>query len=632
LNIEVYCNSTKTGFINRIEKRFSEPITIKSTDELENFKQVQDNVVFIIGEPVSEIELPYSVISNLWSFVENGGMLFGESINCMGFPTSRLFGFKQDYPTVRRTTEKLRITNKLLESHADYLLEWSGFYQKGFAVSDNLWLTVGSFQETHQVNSLISSETPALISHSLGKGQIIYSAFSFIGADDQIPLRPQWLWSLVLRSLRIYETIPLSEFHKESLSIGNRSPEEAIKSSERWFVESGILPKSDGTGGIYENIHSVTAEVTKDFRPDCHAHTSLMSYLFYKYTGVKSWADRSSNLMSYLFNEGYQDLNESSPTYGFWKWYKSPDKHPDQIFTDDNSWVCFVLLYLYQETGIEEYRKRGLLTANALLETQHDNGLRPEVLRRKKLFEVGRREGSLQEKVSMNPHFESIAHAAFIQAYNVTNEEKYLDTAYRGTKYLLNNKKDMKFMYSRTSGYTRLLFVLAQLVHHYNETELAEALDETIDYLKSYQHISGGVEEADNPDPTRFGKEDTGVYRFNGEGIADFLYTNNFLLINLWEAWKATGNEKVYQFYCELRDFVSRAQIKSSIPKYNGGWMRAYDLNHEEYFGNNGDTGWGPYCIESGWTNALTTVGLLLGEMDDSLFDSDTFIKQSLQK
>lgn len=55
--------------------------------------------------------------------------------------------------------------------------------------------------------------------------------------------------------------------------------------------------------------------------------------------------------------------------------------------------------------------------------------------------------------------------------------------------------------------------------------------------------------------------------------------------------------------------------------RYDGGWMRAFDMKRNEYLGNNGDTGWGPYCMESGWTNAITTAGLLLGLVDESIFD-----------
>ncbi|MFK4997022.1 hypothetical protein ACI2OX_03935 [Bacillus sp. N9] len=99
------------------------------------------------------------------------------------------------------------------------------------------------------------------------------------------------------------------------------------------------------------------------------------------------------------------------------------------MFSDDNGWVAFVLLYLYRLTGVEEYKQRGLLTAKALLQTQNQLGLRPEAIRERELVENGLEYYQNSEKCSMNPHFESIVHAAFIQAFIVTKDDRYLTTA-----------------------------------------------------------------------------------------------------------------------------------------------------------------------------------------------------------
>src|SRR5690625_6244616 len=53
-------------------------------------------------------------------------------------------------------------------------------------------------------------------------------------------------------------------------------------------------------------------EVTKDYRPDCHAQTALMFYLYSLYTKDLSWEKRAHNLLNYLFENGYQDTDENS--------------------------------------------------------------------------------------------------------------------------------------------------------------------------------------------------------------------------------------------------------------------------------------------------------------------------------
>jgi len=178
-------------------------------------------------------------------------------------------------------------------------------------------------------------------------------------------------------------------------------------------------------------------------------------------------------------------------------------------------------------------------------------------------------------------------------------------------------------MYSKTAGYSRFLLSLSEVYAITGDDEIREGLMDVIQYLTGNQHQCGGIEESDNPDPERYGTEDTGVFRMNGEGIADQLYTNNFLLMNVWEAWKATGDTAVKELYDRLAQFLSAIQISSQKKEFNGGWMRSFHLKKWEYFGNNGDTGWGAYVIEGGWTNANILTGFLLKELNQSLVDLD---------
>ncbi|HEY4552359.1 MAG TPA: hypothetical protein VIG80_04130, partial [Bacillaceae bacterium] len=388
-----------------------------------------------------------------------------------------------------------------------------------------------------------------------------------------------------------------------------------------WFLESGIMPALDGSLGVYENIHSFKGTISRDIRPDCNAHSALMFHLYGEYIKDEKYKGISQNIMGYLFQNGFQDEDETSETFGFWKWFNFPGDKPDQIFTDDNAWVALILLYLYRQTGLEEYKKRGLWTAKALLETQNRFGLRPEVLIGKEVKDKGRAYYRNSEASSMNPHFESIAHAALLQAHLVSGEESYLLTAKKGTLYLLEHLKSHTYMYSKTSGYSRFLLGLAQVYRLTGDAAVKDGLMHVLDYLKEKQHEKGAVSEADNPDPDRYGSEDTGVFTADGDEIADQLYTNNFLAMNLWESWMALKEENVYQFHEQVTDFLANIQIKSSRNEFNGGWMRSFHLGSGEYFGNNGDTGWGPYCIESGWTNGILTAGLLMKLLDTSLLD-----------
>ncbi|MNH96949.1 hypothetical protein D3C73_496340 [compost metagenome] len=615
---------------------------VRPLGELKDCKLEAHEVIVLIGSPLldEETELSLEQWHALWHYVKLGGKLYAEMITAFDFPSSRLLGWKQDFRKSRRTLEKLRIgasvpaallQGKVSDGQGGLrqgsVLEWQGALAHGFAIESEQWLEFGAFKETHTVARDTAADDsaikayPALSVRKLGEGLVVHVNFTLFGSEDLSALRPYARWAGVIEALAQHTGIPLVIWPQAMQISKGESPEQAVRQSAAWFVRSGLLPQRDGKQGVYENIHSVTGSVSYDYRPDCHAHTALMFYLYGQLSGEQAWTEASEGLLQSLFDGGYQDLDPSSPSYGFFKWYQFPEESPDQIFTDDNAWVCLVLLYLFRKTGNKEYRKRGLLAAEALLATQHASGLRDKMLTRSQLVEMGPAQVAAELQPSMNPHFESIAHTAFIQAYLVTGEVAYLNTAIRGSIYMLEHLDELEFMYSRTSGYGRFVLPLAYLSKHDETGAIRAGLDQIIAYLLTKQHASGGIEEADNPDPERFGQEDAGVYIHNGEGIADQLYTNNFLLMNVWEAWKATDEPRYEQLYKELSAYLCHIQISSPDPRFDGGWMRAYDLNLGEYFGNNGDTGWGPYCLEGGWTNAMIPVGMLLGILNESIFD-----------
>ncbi|MGO4500161.1 hypothetical protein AB4114_30265 [Paenibacillus sp. 2RAB27] len=597
-------------------------------EELESINIEEYGAILLIGS--SRIDepaiIPAPMVPRLWRFVEGGGLLYAELLEAFDFSSSRLFGWKQDFPKTRRTLEKLRVVraNEEFGLEQGALLEWSGAYALGFPMPDEpnkSLLEFGSFHGTHFAEERTSSPAhPGLSIRRLGAGLVVHCSFSLYSSEMKEAFRPYSRWGMVIESLAAKTKLPLIVWPEVIKTSNGTSPDEAVEASIRWFETSGILPAMDGSAGVFENIHSVTGALSSDRRPDCTAHTALLFYLYGTWKKDPRYLDKSHQLLTSLFENGFQDMEKDSPSYGLFKWYDYPGRYPDQMFTDDNAWVCLVLLYLYRKTGRSEYLERGLPLAETLLSTQNGNGVRPIVLFRRQLEKLGLA-GAGELPPSLNPHFESIAHAAFIQAYLVTGKQEYVDTALKGSLYLASRIEDLTFMYSRTSGYSRFVLPLGFLGRFDESGETLSTLERIVEYLLSHQSRLGGIEEADNPDPDRFGKEDAGVFIHNGEGIADQLYTNNFLLMNIWEAWKATGQPRYKTLYDDLSAYICRIQINSADPRYHGGWMRAYDLKIEEYFGNNGDTGWGPYCMESGWTQAITSSGLLLGLLNESLFD-----------
>jgi hypothetical protein len=63
-----------------------------------------------------------------------------------------------------------------------------------------------------------------------------------------------------------------------------------------------------------------------------------------------------------------------------------------------------------------------------------------------------------------------------------------------------------------------------------------------------------------------------------------------------------------------------RTQISSPDPLFDGAWMRAYDMDIDEYYGLDKDKGWGAYCIETGWMTGFIPLSFMYEDEDGSYF------------
>ena len=65
------------------------------------------------------------------------------------------------------------------------------------------------------------------------------------------------------------------------------------------------------------------------------------------------------------------------------------------------------------------------------------------------------------------------------------------------------------------------------------------------------------------------------------------------------------------EMYRRLTSFVLDIQIDTGDRRLDGGWMRAFDMEHHEYYGLNKDKDWGAYCIMAGWVTGFIPLVLL---------------------
>ena len=88
--------------------------------------------------------------------------------------------------------------------------------------------------------------------------------------------------------------------------------------------------------------------------------------------------------------------------------------------------------------------------------------------------------------------------------------------------------------------------------------------------------------------------------------------------MNLWAAYKATGDPSYRELFHRVTDYLVRIQASATKPEIDGGWMRGFDYSLWEYYGSNADQSWTTYTLETGWTNAIIDIALALYLTGDS--------------
>jgi hypothetical protein len=153
------------------------------------------------------------------------------------------------------------------------------------------------------------------------------------------------------------------------------------------------------------------------------------------------------------------------------------------------------------------------------------------------------------------------------------------------------------------------------------------------DDILSRQTVFGGVQEELGADGLcdfcvpvsnlAYGSQEAPVTQNNNDTCTDQLYSNNFLLLSLWEAYGATEDAQRFGTAADrLALYLAATQaISDDLPQVTGSWLRAFDYSRWEYWGSSSDMGWGAFSVESGWTTTWIAAGLGLRAQGSFLWD-----------
>ncbi|WP_146762448.1 hypothetical protein [Paenibacillus contaminans] len=397
---------------------------------------------------------------------------------------------------------------------------------------------------------------------------------------------------------------------------------ESIQQGVSWFREAGLLI-DEGREGIMEGIATEIypdgkQRVLTDVRNDCTGEVSMAYFMHYLLTGDPNSKLVSDRLISVCFDvlqEKEEARLKGMLRWSGWQW--------GICYQDDAARVLIPQLLKCLYTGSDDYLAECTDALHFLVSTTGTDGTRIGRTNNMYLTEAEIRRLASEPGNFPSGHYNGYYLASLLLGYQLTGIELFKETAVKGMRTIMDAYPNTRREHSETQEMCRLILPLAWLYWVTNDDEHKEWLYRVTKDLQRVRHSSGAYLEWDTGyQANRSVKNDTeecSLLTNNGDPIADFLYSVNWLPIGFMQAYFVTGDDYFMELWRDLAKFMISAQLRSGNKQLHGGWARAFDVELMEVFGLPKDTGWGPWVIESGWTVAEIVSGLAMGAMSERL-------------
>ena len=386
----------------------------------------------------------------------------------------------------------------------------------------------------------------------------------------------------------------------------------AVRKGLDWIVNAGML-KNEGKGGAYEGftnqINAKTGEHTKNrtIRTDCTCEIGGALLFDAFLTGNADSKKYADNLLGFAMK--WLQVKEGEHK-GMIRW--SEDAW-ETCYQDDVARAVLGMLlsqHFGQEIPYFEEIKEGL---DYMVKTTGADGIRVPATHTWEFNPQTWTDLQVPNCAAPCAHFNAYYHAVLLLAYRACGKQEYLDFAVKGLSTIMAVYPDTRRETSETEECCRLVLPLAVLYGVTGEKEHYDWLCKVSEDLQKFRHSKGGYAEWDTGYKafcSRNHKGECALLANNGDPVADLLYSNNWLPLGFAYAYMVTSEQKFYDLWTDTASFILSSQMHSEDKLLDGTWARAFDLDRRENNGIPYDIGWGPYCIESGWTVGEILMGL----------------------
>ena len=407
----------------------------------------------------------------------------------------------------------------------------------------------------------------------------------------------------------------------------------AFKRNAEWLYREMIY-NHHGDIGVFEGYTSVIDVTGRQWvmpalRGDCLGECSAVGALDYVINGERMGRAISEGLIKTMLDTPkVRDCCQASPTFGSLFF----DDSNRSVYGDDNSRAALGAILSEELLDDPKHAKKILQLGYSLLRTTGPNGLRTPSLVHPRHFQdqktwVYYHENNYEK---CHPHYQAFHWALNCQLYALSGDRRFLDSAIAAMQEANKCFPDFYWQNGATGDWCRILLPYAMLVEVDDTPEHRQWLDKVVKFFISkinrfntVPELMGKVELGHYPAPScnaDHGRGESALVQFNGDPACDLLYSVNYGFIGLHEAYMATGNPGYKAALDGMAEFFCRIQAASTGQSYiDGAWLRGFDYELWEFFGSASDSGWGPWCVETGWTNAWIASTLALRKLNRPL-------------
>lgn len=401
-------------------------------------------------------------------------------------------------------------------------------------------------------------------------------------------------------------------------------------------------PGGDGSLGILEGFSSSIREdgsqpIRYAVRFDCVCEAGMLMAFDAALNARPNHGAIAGNLLDYGLLKSdlaaaAQRADPAGPSCGLIPWALD---NPDTYWGDDNARA---LLGALAVAGLRRDRRWSDAITRCLLANLRVtgvNGQRRRCLKKGDLLKNGWQFYWRESHVENTVHMQAWLPACYLWAYTKTRFEPFLARSEACLRTLINAYPD-RWEWVNGSGsleLARSMLPFSWMLRVSDTPEHREWLRMLASDLLALQEDCGAIREIIREGEgeykgciaktnSAFGTCETSLIEKDGDQVSDSLYTCNFGLIGLNEAAAVTGDPAFARAADKLADYLCRIQTHSEThPELSGAWYRAFNFQDWDYWASNSDSDWGPWCIQTGWTQPWIAAGLALRHMKTSLWD-----------